>query len=168
MNVEVADISDVKEIHFLINNSYREIPSWTQESSLVSGTRISELSLVNTLKSEETTILVLKEDEKILGSICLTYESDASVSFSLFAITPETQNQGLGSRLLASAENFAVDKLGAKKLIVKILSLQQELNEYYLRRNYRESGIKHPYPIGHNVGVPLVEGLFIKQLEKSA
>ncbi|WP_461535130.1 GNAT family N-acetyltransferase [Spongorhabdus nitratireducens] len=177
MNIEVADISDLDPLYSLINLAYREQPSWTRENSLVSGIRISRVALMEMLASEQLTFLVCRSIHQIVGTICLDtgcldtgcLESGADhcVTFSLFAVSPERQGQGIGSGLFTGAEQYAITELEARKLLVNILSPQSELETYYLRRHYLPSGFCHPFPAGNNVGHPLIEGMLIKQLEKS-
>ncbi|MGY0216375.1 GNAT family N-acetyltransferase [Endozoicomonadaceae bacterium StTr2] len=173
MNIEVADISDLDPLCSLINLAYREQPSWTRENSLVSGIRISRVALRAMLASEQLTFLVCRDINQIDGTICLDAgrldsDPEPSITFSLFAVSPEKQGQGIGSKLFTAAEHYAMTELGARKLLVNILSPQSELEAYYLRRQYRSSGPCYPFPVGNNVGKPLVEGMLIKQLEKSA
>jgi GNAT superfamily N-acetyltransferase len=56
------------------------------------------------------------------------------------------QGDGLGKQLLAAAEAFASDALGADRMEMQVFSRRRELLAFYDRRGFRPTGERRPFP----------------------
>ena len=59
--------------------------------------------------------------------------------FGMLSIEPPKQGQGLGTQLIAAAEDRARER-GCRVMDIHIVNLREELPTYYRRFGYRESG----------------------------
>ncbi len=85
----------------------------------------------------------------------------------LLTVRPELQNQHLGRRLLAAAEEYARGR-GAKRMRIGVLHVRDTLIAWYERRGYRATGETEPYPSNDSrFGTPLRENLHFLIMEKS-
>ncbi len=159
--------SDAEQIALLVNKAYRPDSGergWTHESELVSGQRINT-EQVASLMNEHGSILVAHERGNLLG--CVHVErADSYCYIGMLATMPSQQNQGLGKKLLAAAEDLAVSRYGAQGFKMSVLSSRPELLAYYERRGYRLTGSNQPYPAEAGVGRPLNENLQVLELLK--
>ena len=83
-------------------------------------------------------------------------------------VTEAEQAGGLGKRMLASAERYAADELGARVFRMSVLVSRTELIAFYLRRGYLRSGRLEGFPDDAGAGVPRVPGLQLETLVKEA
>lgn len=165
--------ADYAEIIDLANLAYRgregAVPSWNIEKGIVGGQRLDDSLLREELATKPAgALLVYREDADapLLGTAWLNPESDGVWSMGLLTVRPELQNQQLGRRLLAAAENYAREH-GAKRIVIGVLHLRDTLIEWYERRGYRKTGTSEPWPVDDpRVGTPLVENLHFLHLEK--
>jgi len=70
------------------------------------------------------------------ASACLYYRQPNVWYFGQFAVEPDFQRQGLGSRLMAHVEEFALHH-GAREIALDTSEQSLELIEYYQKRGYR-------------------------------
>lgn len=158
---------DAEQIAQLVNKAYRPEPSergWTHESELVSGQRINS-EQVASLMRKNSSVLVAYEGESLLGCVHIE-RSEPFCYIGMLATMPSLQNQGLGKKLLAAAEDFAISRYGAQGFKMSVLSSRPELLAYYERRGYRVTGTTHPYPTEAGVGQPLDANLQVLELIK--
>ena len=64
--------------------------------------------------------------------------------FGMLSIDPAHQGQGLGSQLIAAAEDHC-RKAGCTEIEIDVVSLRTELPAFYRRFGYAESGTR-PFP----------------------
>lgn len=173
MVLKKAIESDYAEIIDLANLAYRgregTAPSWNIEKGIVDGQRLDESLLQDELAAKpDGALLVYREDPDgpLLGTAWLNPESDGVWYMGLLTVRPELQNQQLGRRLLAAAEDYAREH-GAKRVVIGVLHLRDTLIAWYERRGYRKTGTSEPWPADDpRVGTPLVENLRFLHLEK--
>jgi GNAT superfamily N-acetyltransferase len=72
--------------------------------------------------------------------------------FGLLAVDPGLQRSGLGSRLVAAAEEFC-HAAGCQFMDLTIVNLRTELPGFYNRLGYTESGIL-PFPSDQQANQP--------------
>jgi ribosomal protein S18 acetylase RimI-like enzyme len=113
--------------------------------------------------------LIYREDADgpLLGTAWLNPESEDVWSMGLLTVRPELQNQQLGRRLLAAAEEYAHDR-GARRMRIGVLHVRDTLIAWYERRGYRTTGETEPYPSEDpRFGTPLRDGLHFHIMEKA-
>ncbi len=169
-NFRIAKRNDAVEIAKLVNAAYRpkmEEKGWTHEAHLVSGERTSHAQVIELINKPNSSIIIAHHHDEIIG--CVHVEKDENAShIGMLAIKPTLQTQGIGKKLLAAAENYAVKYYAAEKLILTVISDRDTLIAYYLRRGYFKTGIVMNYPILAGVGSPKKAMLKIEIMEKTA
>lgn len=66
--------------------------------------------------------------------------------FGLLAVDTTRQRGGLGSRVLAWAERYAVRELGVRRMEFDVVNTRAELIAWYSNRGYRPTGKTNPFP----------------------
>lgn len=92
------------------------------------------------IKRNDLFIFVAIQDGEIIGSIRCEIQKDAKLYFSMLAVLKEYRNQGVGSKLVETVEEFAK----AKKCGYVVLDCLKEkkLDEYYEKRGYKINDTK--------------------------
>lgn len=146
--IEKALISDAAELDKLVNSAYRGESSkqgWTTEADLLDGTRIDESALRDLIEKKDTTILLYKESAEVLGCVELRLYPD-KLYLGMLSVKPDTQGQGIGKKLLAEAEVYAMQK-GIPKIEMTVISIRTELIEWYKRHGYQLTGESKPFVV---------------------
>ena len=135
----------LEELTSLIHRSYRQLADlgfryW--------GTHQSVEDTKKRISNGECYIVI--NQEKIIGTILLTppnkktgtpwYDCNNVSTFHQFAIDPNYQRQGLGSKLLDAIETRAIE-LGATELACDTAEGATHLINMYLKRGYRQIGM---------------------------
>lgn len=171
LNYRLTQISDIENLVCLINQAYRTDSgnSWTSEQNIVAGDRINAQQLKQTLAQENFCLFIAEmvEDlESVLVScIGLTFLQN-SVEIGTFCVASAWQNQGIGKQMLAHAERKALEIFPAfQQYEMYVLHVRTELIQYYERCGYSKTACVESYPIGANVGQPLID-LQLQQMSK--
>ncbi len=139
-------------MHALVESAYRGDVSrqgWTTEADLLEGQRTDPDGVREVLDD----LLLAVDGDELLGCCVLTPRDDHGY-FGLFAVRPGLQGAGVGSVLLAAAEDRARD-LGLSRVEMTVLSLREDLIAYYVRRGYVATGERRPFPYGdERFGIP--------------
>lgn len=165
-----ATPADVLSVLALVRSAYRGDASragWTTEADLVTDDRIDENGLLQKINEPNGKILVARaassssantqEDAPPppLLACCeiLRHPEPAKVAYlGLFSVSPTLQNGGIGKRVLAEAERWAREEMGAEVMEMQVLWMRRELIAYYERRGYRViEGETRPFPFAHMV-----------------
>jgi ribosomal protein S18 acetylase RimI-like enzyme len=165
--------ADYAAVIDLANLAYRgregAVASWNIETGIVGGQRLDDSLLREELAAKpDGALLVYREDDggPLLGTAWLNPESDDVWSMGLLTVRPDLQNQQLGRKLLAAAENYASER-GAKRMRIGVLHVRDSLIAWYERRGYRATGETEPYPSDDpRFGTPLRENLQFLIMEK--
>ncbi len=162
--LELASSNQVSEICELINLAYRGEDGWTRETKLISGNRSTPNEVNGYLLDQNAYLFIAKDQHEIVSCICIELnENDAHIGF--FAVHPKLQGHGVGKIILAQAENYAISRLNAKKLMMTVVS-QRELIAYYERRGYQRTGVIKNFPVHRDVGQPLDNSLTVEYMSK--
>lgn len=141
----------------LVNCAYRpegdSAQGWTHESDFVSGSRITPAQVEQILCRPQNRIYLAHQDDKLVGSIQATL-LDGSIELGMFAVDPARQNTGIGSRLMAYAEQTAGKEACATTAQIYVVHTQKMLIQFYERRGYRKTLRVEPYPVDANAGTP--------------
>lgn len=164
--LELASENDAEKLNLLINEAYRGQVGWTRETEIVEGARSSTEAITNLIHNPNSHVLTAKINGEIAACICVEAKKEQAL-IGTFAVSPKYQNQGIGKQVLRLAENYAVNQLDSKKLMMVVISQREELISFYERRGYKRTGEISEYPVHLNVGIPITEGLTIEYLEKT-
>lgn len=151
-----ATAEDAASLETLINTAFGD--DQTNEVFLTTNhatiDMVSTASLVNTISKPDVTVLVATEpkDGAIVAHCSLRMMEDRVTAwFGLLAVDVECKNRGLGSQILAYAENYARQELGAKRMAFNVVNTRAGLIAWYTRRGYQPTGETEPFPYdGHD------------------
>ena len=167
MNLSLATTSDVPAIVDLLNLTYRSDVGWTNEHALVGGHRVTFDQVMQIVAGPEADFLIYVQNNCLVSCIRLAVANGVA-ELGMFAVVPDLQGSGIGSRVIAAAEHYARQNYAASKFVMSVLAPRAELIAYYERRGYQRTGRVMPFPVDENVGSPKVTGLMLEELEKTA
>jgi N-acetylglutamate synthase-like GNAT family acetyltransferase len=160
--VRPATAADIPALLDLIHSAYRGAASragWTTEADLIDGSRTTAALLAEDLADPATALLVAEDDDGLLGCCAVTDRGAGRAYFGTFAVRPTAQAAGVGSCLLAAAEEHA-RAAGAVRMEMTVLAQRAELLAWYARRHYAPTGERRPFPYGdERYGLPLRDDL---------
>jgi N-acetylglutamate synthase-like GNAT family acetyltransferase len=167
-NIRLANKADVQQLTMLINTAYRTPGGWTTEAGMIQGDRIQEKQLYDLLNLENFQLFVLEIDNKLLGCIGVSLGQQVA-EIGSFAVAPAEQNSGYGKQLLDFAESHIFEIFKKKVIQMSVLNVRIELLAYYQRRGYQLTEKIEAYPLGQNVGEPLIplHLLILEKISKS-
>lgn len=148
--LRTATPDDAPALLALIHSAYRGESSragWTTEADLLDGSRTTPELLAETLGDPATAVLVAEDDHGLLGCCAVTDRGGGTAYFGTFAVRPRAQGSGVGSALLAAAEEHARAR-GAVRMEMSVIGQRADLLAWYARRNYAPTGASHPFPYG--------------------
>ncbi|WP_300973187.1 GNAT family N-acetyltransferase [Sphingomonas sp. LHG3406-1] len=150
MKLERATTGDLATLHALVERAYRGETArggWSHEADLLTGPRTSEVELQGLLDAGEH-LLVWRDDGVIRACVRLVDLGDGLSYLGMLTVDPALQGEGLGKRLLAAAEGYAGEVLGARRMEMQVFSRRRELLSFYDRRGYKPTGERRPFPYG--------------------
>ena len=169
-----ATADDTGAVIALVTSAYRGDSSragWTTEADLLDGNRIDSETLHGYIARPRSRVLLAERtnddgSRELLGCAHVCVEDDAGY-FGMFSIRPDLQGAGLGKRLLAEGERVARDDWNLPFMRMTVIDVRNELIAYYVRRGYRRTGIKKPFPATDpRFGIPKRDDLRFEVLEK--
>lgn len=169
LSFALAESGDAEALAALINRAYRGETSrlgWTTEADLLAGKRTDTAMLRDLMASADNAVWLVRAHGEILGTISLLYH-DTAVEFSLFAVEPSAQAQGIGNRLLHQAENHARQRWNVRRATLSVIACRHELIAYYQRRGYCPTGEYQAFPVDSHLWTPRVADLRLAILEKA-
>jgi GNAT superfamily N-acetyltransferase len=143
MRIRVAEISEAEGIVKLINDAFRI------EEFFVEGDRINLDQVLSLFPKGE--FLVADGDGRLAGCVYMEQRGERGY-FGLLSIDPARQRSGLGSRLVAAAEQWGREK-GCRFMDLRIVNLREELPAFYRRLGYGEDGTD-PFTPGTSTKLP--------------
>lgn len=162
-----ATAQDVPALVALVNAAYRPGPQaagWTHETGLLGGTRTDPLQ-VAALIAGPGVVLMAEAGGQVQGCVHVDpHGQDCHIG--MLAVPPALQDQGLGRRLLAAAEQAGRERFRARTLVLGVVSSRPELLAWYQRRGWQLSGATEPFPHDAGVGMPLVDSLQVLEMRK--
>ena len=162
---------DVPRVVELMNRAYRgsgAAAGWTSEADFLSGDRTSSDLLRRDLlaKPEACFLKWVAPSGEMLGCVYLAPEADGAWYLGSLAADPGQQGSGLGSEMLAAAEQW-VRQRGGTRVRMTVVNVRDPLIAWYCRRGYRLTGATEPFPYDDNrFGTPLRDDLCFVVLEK--
>lgn len=165
LTIRPAAVDDVETIVALVESAYRGDASragWTTEADLLDGQRTDADEVRSVLEH----VLVADQGGELVAC-CTLVPRDGHAYFGMFAVRPGLQGGGVGSALLAAAEQRARD-LRLATVEMTVISLRTDLIAFYERRGYRAIGETRPFPYGdERFGIPRRDDLEFTVLAKA-
>ncbi len=166
-----AEKSDLLQLSRLVNSAYRGDVSrqgWTTEADLLDGQRTDAESLSEMLGDQQFILLAESRSKDLLGCVFLKNKSQDLAYLGMLTVKPDQQANGLGKKILAAGENFAREQWRSKKMEMTVISIRQELIEWYERRGYKNTWRSEDFPYGNiRFGQPKRDDLKFVILEKN-
>jgi len=153
----LAQLKDVPSLVALINSAYRGDSSrlgWTTEADLLDGIRTDEFSLTALLEDPDGTLFVytLEAINQIIGCVYLK-RSEGKLYLGMLTVSPQRQAQGIGKKLLAAAEAYALEN-HIPAIFMTVITQRVELIDWYQRHGYIKTGERRPFPSDSKFGLP--------------
>lgn len=149
LTIRVATRDDLSRLHPLIERAYRGDSArlgWSNEADLIEGERTNMETLTRIVDDPDSRMLIAVEDETILGCVHIEKVGRGLAYLGMLSVEPTLQENGLGKRLLESAERVARDVFEAKRIEMTVIDSREELIAYYHRRGYIPSGEVRDFP----------------------
>lgn len=155
-NVSIANLQDIHALLTLINSAYRGEAAkkgWTHEAELIKGELRADASyLAELMEDPNAVILKYLQGGQINGCVYLQKQGD-KIYLGMLSVSPAIQGGGIGKELLAASEEWARSQQ-ARSIIMNVISVRHELIEWYARREYKDTGIRKPFPDDTRFGMP--------------
>lgn len=153
MTTRLATMADIPVLVSLINSAYRAtegIKGWTYEGHLLEGLRTDEAHLQSLLLQKDHFLLICTEGDSIVGSVSLEV-MEGKLYFGMLSVDPRVQSRGIGTRLVHSSIAFAKEH-HCSVIQLTVLSVRQELIDWYQRCGFKPTGELIPFPEGEKFG----------------
>jgi len=149
VQISLAQLKDIAAITQLLNSAYRGESSrkgWTTEADLIGGElRTDEKNLQQVMELEGSVVLKYStEKSDIIGCVNLQ-QHGKKLYLGMFSVSPELQGGGIGRQLLQAAEEYAFS-LHCTAIYMSVISVRQELIDWYIRNGYRDTGERKAFP----------------------
>ena len=148
ISISRATVQDVKAITALLNSAYRGETSkqgWTTEADLIAGeVRTSSESLQKIIEQPNSVMLKFTDSTKnIVGCVNLQ-QHDAKIYLGMLSVSPILQNAGIGKKLLAAADEYALQQ-NCSSIYMTVITQRTELINWYNRHGYNDTGERKPF-----------------------
>jgi ribosomal protein S18 acetylase RimI-like enzyme len=165
-----ATLAELPAVTILVNSAYRGDSSragWTTEADLLGGQRTDPDLLRAQLAAADAVLLVAELREQLAGCVYLERHTPAEAYLGMLTVSPHAQGAGLGSAILAQAEDYAARVWRVCGVRMTVIAQRTDIIEWYARRGYRDTGERQPFPYGDSrFGLPLRDDLYFKVLRK--
>jgi predicted N-acetyltransferase YhbS len=133
--IRIAEPADIEALTRLINDAF------SVEGFFIEGDRINSDAVRNLMTSGQ--FLIAQDDDGVAACVYVEPRGER-VYLGLLSVDPSRQRSGLGSRLVAAAEEHARAS-GMHYMDLRIVNLRLELPEFYQRLGYLITGTS-PFP----------------------
>jgi ribosomal protein S18 acetylase RimI-like enzyme len=161
--IEQATDKDINDLVTLVNSAYRGESAkkgWTTEADLLGGIRTDKEGIEELLHKQGSVILKYTSYGHLLG--CVNLQKQQSIMYlGMLTVAPDIQAQGIGRKLLTTAEQFA-QAAGCSAIHMTVISVRDELIQWYQRRGYTLTEERKPFPSDNpRFGLPKRELEFV-------
>jgi len=146
--IRIANSADVSRIVELLNMAYRGDTSrkgWTTEADLIAGDVRTDAQNVSTVMNMPGSVFLVYEGPSALLGCVNLQKHHTRMYLGMFAVDPETQGMGIGKELLKGADSHAREQ-GSLSIYMQVISVRQELIDWYKRNGYADTGERKPFP----------------------
>ncbi|KAJ9138220.1 hypothetical protein NKR23_g8712 [Pleurostoma richardsiae] len=153
VSFRLATIEDVAKLETLINTAFRN-DTTTQVFLSADHARIDVTdvpSIEAKIAQPDCAVLVATDPDGTLVAHCSVRKlEDGRAWFGMLAVDVRSQSRGLGSQVIAYAENYARREWGARRLEFDVVCTRADLIAWYTRQGYRATGETKPFPYDHH------------------
>ena len=141
VQIRTADRSDARQIMTVINSAFRVAEEFFCFEDRITLEEVERLFTTGTFLVAETRT---RGDRVLAGCVYVELKGDDRSYLGLLSVDPSQQQSGLGSLLMNAAEKYCRE-LGSRVMDILIVNLRTELQPFYRRRGYVETGTR-PFP----------------------
>ena len=157
MSISAVVKEDIPALVTLINSAYRGEAStkgWTTEAYLLKGDQRTNKEELQKLIGTSNAVMLkyINEGGELTGCVYLKQNSHC-IYLGMLTVSPLAQSQGIGKKLLAEAENYT-RKMNCNAINMTVISVRDELINWYQRHGYQPTGETKPFPVDHQFGIP--------------
>jgi GNAT superfamily N-acetyltransferase len=153
LNFRLATAEDAVSLERLINTAFRN-DNTTQVFLSLEHEGIDVISATAIEKGiaepGRGVLAVADADGRLVGHCSVRLLPDGRAWFGLLAVDVGRQRRGLGSQVLAWAEQYAARELGARRMEFDVVNTRAELIAWYTQRGYTPTGETTPFPYEHH------------------
>ena len=135
-SIRIATPADAAKITGVINSAFR-----IAEGFFLDGNRITQTEVEQLLG--KGAFLLAETGDNLDGCVYVELRGERSY-LGLLSVNPARQQGGLGSLLMNAAESYCRER-GSHFMDILIVSLREELPQFYRKRGYVENGTT-PFP----------------------
>jgi len=165
----IAQQADISDIVSLVESAYRGASSfqgWTTEAAFIDGQRTDDKEVTELMSKSDSIFMLCYQSQQLTGSVQLERQKDKAY-LGMFAVDPDIQGSGFGSSLLKQAESYARDEWDSKAMRMTVITIRDELINWYLRQGYTATGIFKQFPYEEpRFGRPKRNDLMLEIYEK--
>lgn len=169
LSIDTAVAADAESVAALVNAAYRGETSkqgWTTEADLLDGRRTEAQAIARLLAEPDSVLLLGRCHARLVATVHLQRHG-TQAHLGMLTVDPTLQGFGIGKRLLAAAESYAVQTWSVSTMTMSVITCRDELLAFYRRRGYRHTGLVEPFPVNPVLWTPKVPGLQLARLEKT-
>lgn len=153
LNFRLATVEDAVPLERLINTAFRN--DTTTQVFLSADHAPIDVTDVPTIIAKtaqpDCAVLVGTDPDGTIVTHCSVRKlSDSCAWFGLLAVDVRCQNRGLGSQVLAYAEQYARQAWGSQRMEFDVVCTRAELIAWYRHRGYRPTGETRPFPYDYH------------------
>lgn len=155
LQYSICSDADIPGLVKLVNSAYRGDSSkkgWTTEAELLDGIRTDEDGIYKMIHQPRSVILKCMMANEIVGCVYLQKQDDY-LYLGMLTVSPELQAGGIGKELLKASEQYALNE-GCHTIIMTVITVRQELIQWYERRGYSQTAERRPFPNDPRFGIP--------------
>lgn len=149
-SILAAAPADAPALKSLVEGAYRGDSArrgWNHEADILDDERITLEEIEGMLANPGVSFLIARGGYgALLGCVAVTRKNERLGYLGTFCVDPELQSGGLGSRLLAAAEDHA-RSLGMQAMEMTVITEREVLIAWYERRGYSRTGETRPFPV---------------------
>ena len=138
LTIRPADISEIKNIHNLLLESFMPYKKYYTESAF-NATVISTDEITKRIKNTEFCVLVALFKNKITGTASLHQRNKKSLHINTMAVDPRYQNKGIGLQLLQYISDVAKQK-NLQQLSLETSKPLEKAIKFYKKFGFKKTG----------------------------
>ncbi|OAA46374.1 Acyl-CoA N-acyltransferase [Metarhizium rileyi] len=170
LQFRLASLADAPQIQQLVEAAFRADDSrrdWTGNVELASAFRLT-LDEVRAKLANPDLITLVAHDARVPASLIASIDvsrHDGGGRLSMLAVHVSHQKGGLGSRVIAYAEDYCRRVWHVRKFSLNALCNRTALIQWYMRRGYEKTGTSK-FPTERFAELDLPDGMCFIELEK--
>ncbi|KAI1173594.1 acetyltransferase [Nemania sp. FL0916] len=150
LNFRLATVEDAVSLERLINTAFRKDDT-TQVFLSADHARVDVIdvnAIISKINQPDCAVLAVTDPSTgtIIAHGSVRKLDEKRAWFGMLAVNVDRQKQGIGSQVLAWAEQYARSHWGSPRLEFDVVNTRAELIAWYKSRGYQPTGDTTPFP----------------------